>query len=106
MIITTYYTLKYDAEKDAYRVHSTEPPYCPLCGTLMSGYDTKHRKAIDGAGGVYWLILKRFRCPGCNSYHIQLPDRIQPYKQYEAAVIASPVDCCPAESSTIRRWKK
>lgn len=107
MIITNKYTLKYDPQRGAYRVHSTEPPYCPLCGFLMSGYDTRRRKAIDGTGAVYWLLLRRLRCPRCNSYHIELPACMLPYKHYEAAVVKDRehIDC-PAEGSTIKGCKK
>jgi hypothetical protein len=109
MIVTTQYILKYDRVKDAYRVQSAEPPYCPNCGFLMSGYDTKRRKAIDATGAVYWLLLRRLCCPVCKTYHIELPACLSPYKQYEAGVIQMAFDkrsSCPADNSTIRRWKK
>ena len=109
MIFTDKYTLEYDPRKDALRVHSTEAPLCPSCGFLMSGYDNRRRKAIDSTGAVYWLLVRRLRCTRCNSYHIELPSILAPFKQYEASVICCANEkqsSCPAESSTMRRWKK
>ncbi len=49
----------------------------------------------------------------CSRISHELPDMVVPYKRYESAVIsealnesADPEDsCCPAELSTIQRWK-
>ncbi len=48
----------------------------------------------------------------CRISH-ELPDLVVPYKRYESDVIADALDesgnpedgCCPAELSTIQRWK-
>lgn len=109
MIFTDNYTLEYDPRKGAHRVHSTEAPLCPSCGFLMSGYDNRRRKAIDSTGAVYWLLVRRLYCPKCKTHHTELPRSLVPFKQYEAAVIevaGSPQSSCPAEGSTIRRWKR
>jgi len=109
MIFTDKYTLEYDPRKDAHRVHSTEAPLCPSCGFLMSGDDNRRRKAIDSTGAVYWLLVRRLYCPKCKTHHTELPRSLVPFKQYEAAVIedaGSPQSSCPAEGSTIRRWKR
>lgn len=109
MIITDNYTLECEPQRKAYRVHSRTAPYCPRCGFLMSGYDNLRRKAIDSTGAVYWLLVRRLRCSRCNSYHIELPSILAPFKQYEESVICCANEkqsSCPAESSTMRRWKK
>lgn len=109
MITTDKYTLEYDTAAGAYRLNSQQAPYCPVCGYLMSGYDNRRRKAIDGSGAVYWLILRRLYCPRCKALHIELPNTLVPYKQYEAAVMdraEDPAGSCPADNATMRRWKK
>lgn len=100
MIITDNYTLEYEPQRKAYRVHSRTAPYCPRCGFLMSGYDNRRRKAIDSTGAVYWLLVRRLRCTRCNSYHIELPSILAPFKQYEASVI-----CCANENKAVALLK-
>lgn len=91
-------------------IHSQETPLCPVCGYLMSGYDKRRRSVIrdDGQKDIY--LLRRLRCPLCKSLHLEIPDCIEPQKHYAADIIAATisgiVSYCPADNSTIRRWKK
>ena len=38
------------------------------------------------------LIVRRFYCKHCHSYHNELPDCLVPYKHYETEVISSVLD--------------
>jgi len=109
MIIATRYTVDYDETRDAYKIRNMESPFCPDCGTLLSGYDTRRRHVIDGLGIVSWYLLRRLRCPSCQKLHLELPDFMQPKKHYETQLIKDALDgssdSCPADNSTIRRWK-
>jgi len=68
MIVTTSYKVEYDDVQNTYRIKSKMTPYCPDCGQLLSGYDTRARKAIDCAaaavgtytGTINFLIYTSF----------------------------------------------
>lgn len=49
------------------------------------------------------------RCETCGKLHMELPDCMQPYKQYETDAIQSEIDGVQenpsADESTLRRWK-
>ncbi len=82
---------------------------CPECNEIMSGYDSRRRKAIGGEGEPIIYKLHRARCLHCGTVHLLIPDFLKPYKHYTADVIDSAVldaSTCPAEDSSIRRWKK
>lgn len=110
MIVSRHYAITYDAERDAYAVQSSEEPRCPACGAVMHGHGIRRRHAIDSAGVPHWYLLRRWRCPACNSFHLELPDFMAPRRHYDAGTIRDVQhgggDCCPADDSTIRRWKK
>lgn len=110
MVTITDYTVEYNSQKDVYRIVSREILFCPLCGGKLSGYDTRRRHIVDYAGNTYWLLLKRYRCLKCKKLHVAAPSFIMPKKHYEATVIveakAGKVDFCPADNSTIRRWRR
>lgn len=111
MIITSHYALRYDEDQKAIRVLSYESPICPDCGGDLSGYDTRRRHAIDSAGRSRWYLCRRLRCRSCGKLHVELPDFMEPRRHYEAGVIeevraGDPEQTCPADDSTIRRWKK
>ncbi len=110
MIIATDYQIEIVAGSDWFRIKNRKPPLCPDCGSLCSGYDTRPRQLIDGLGVTHTFKLRRLRCPSCGTLHLELPDLMQPRKHYDAATIAraqaGDVDSCPAEDSTIRRWRK
>ncbi|WP_081741817.1 DUF6431 domain-containing protein [Ruminiclostridium josui] len=109
MIIATQYTIEYDEPRGAYRLRGQKAPLCPDCGLLLSGYDTRRRHVIDGTGVARWFLLRRLRCPSCGKLHLEAPDIMQPKKHYEAAliddVLAGRSESCPADDSTIRRWR-
>ena len=54
--------------------------------------------------------LQRLRCDRCQAVHLELPDFMAARKYYDRDTIQSAIldeaDNCPAEDSTIRRWKK
>ena len=103
MIIATDYQIEIVAGSGWFRIKNRKPPLC-------SGYDTRPRQLIDGLGVTHTFKLRRLRCPSCGTLHLELPDLMQPRKHYDAATIAraqaGDVDDCPAEDSTIRRWRK
>ncbi len=109
VIVVEDYIKEYDEIVGVYRIKGTRPPVCPDCGRIMSGYDTRRRHAIDATGAPMWFLLRRLLCPGCGKLHLELPDSLRPRKHYEAQVIddtvAGLLDCCPADDSTIRRWR-
>jgi len=85
-------------------------PYCPDCGQLLSGYDTRARKAIDCAGVAHWYSLRRLKCLDCNKLHLELPDFMMAHKHYNAQTIKDIIEnnseSCPADNSTIWRWRQ
>lgn len=106
--MTHDYSMEYDEARGLYVIRSVGASVCPSCGALMSGYDSRRRKAIDAAGVQRVYLLRRFRCPRCHELHLQLPDFMAPHRHYEAAVIRAVLDgrgqSCPAEDVTIWRW--
>jgi len=110
MIITEQYTLEKDDLRGCIRICSQVTPYCPDCGILLTGYDKRPRKVIDCAGVVQWYLLRRLRCNDCKKIHIEIPDFIIAYKQYNARTINDIVkgvsESCPADNSTIWRWRR
>lgn len=110
MIITHYYQIDFDCEKNLYIVKNKAAPMCPNCNVLLSGYDSRKRRVIGGDGQPYYFKIRRLLCPSCGHLHCEFPDVIAPGKHYSAEVIrqvrAGESDTCPAEDSTIRRWKR
>lgn len=109
VVLVTEYRLEYDARAREYKIRSTRSPLCPGCGCLLSGYDTRARKIIDSDGETYTFRLRRLRCPRCRALHLEIPDLIRPHKHYSAETIRQALQdgsSCPADDSTIRRWKK
>jgi len=102
----------YTVEKlpGAYRIRARDPPMCPACGVPLSGYDTRTRHVVDSSGKALTFQLRRLRCPACHKLHLELPDFIRAYKHYSAPVIQAVEEgdpaACPADDSTIRRWRK
>ena len=109
MIIAVNYTEEYDEKKDVYKIRNKEAPVCPDCGQLLSGYDTRRRHVVESSGAVRWFKLRRLKCTRCEKLHLELPDFMVPKKHYDARVIEDVLsgqsDSCPADDSTIRRWR-
>jgi hypothetical protein len=110
MIIATRYTLERGPDGKSYAIKNEEAPLCPDCGQLLSGYDRRRRHVIDSYSRVFWFQLRRLKCKPCNKLHTELPDFMVPNKHYEARIIDDVLSgrsyFCPADDSTIRRWKK
>lgn len=105
VIITRYIIIP---QGELWEVRSKEAVRCPRCQSIMSGYDRRCRKGIDGSGVVHVYQLHRAKCPQCHAVHLLLPDFLQKNKHYTADVISAAVEDpsrCPAEDSTIRRWR-
>jgi hypothetical protein len=110
MIIATRYTLECAKDRQSYMIKNMDAPLCPDCGQLLSGYDRRCRHVIDEYGRVFWFQLRRLKCKPCNKLHTELPDFMAPNKHYDARLIEDVIsgrsNFCPADDSTIRRWKK
>ena len=110
VIITHQYKIEKVEGADAFRIRSYNAPLCPTCGSLCLGYDTRSRRAFGGDGQATFYLLRRVRCPSCDVLHIELPDFTLPRKHYTAAVINAVLDgskeSCPAEASTMWRWRR
>ena len=110
MITATRYIVEQGKANGVYSIGNKDIPLCPDCGQKLSGYDSRLRHVIDGSGEVRWFLLRRLRCSTCRKIHLEIPDFIQPKKHYSAQlikeVLLNNVDICPADDSTIRRWKK
>ena len=74
---------------------------------------SRRRSLYKQDGSCLFLMVRRLRCRDCKKISHELPDIIVPYKHHESNSIAQALtedvpietDCCPAEASTINRWK-
>lgn len=76
-----------------YFVESSENSHlCPVCQGTLRYRDSRPRIRKKEGGVKERLMIRRFRCQNCRIYHNELPDRLVPYKHYEAKVIAGVLD--------------
>ena len=91
-------------------VKSKEQSFCPYCSEQFTVRDSKNRSVIRNSCKKETYRIRRLKYKHCHSIHNELPDFMQPNKHYEAAAIASVInersDDCPAENSTLNRWRK
>lgn len=110
MVKNKKYHITFIPAKGLYLVDSKEQHKCPGCGATLSGYDHRKRTAIGDDGYKRTYSLRRLRCPRCGQLHLELPDFLAPEKHYTALVVEAAkhgsTESCPADDSTIRRWKK
>lgn len=110
MIVTYEYQIEYDSKMSGYRIRSKRAALCPRCGQILSGYDTRRRTVIGSDGKPTLFLLRRLKCPSCHRLHLEIPDIIAPHKHYSAEVMRQALhdycSSCPADDSTIRRWKR
>ena len=92
------------------RKNFTNALSCPSCDSRLKVRDSRLRKVIDSSGNTLVFSLPRLFCQQCKKLHILLPDIIKPFKSYSRLVIdnarAGQIMDCPADDSTIRRWRK
>ena len=65
---------------------------CPICQAMLSYRDSRSRICKKEGGVKEQLIIRRFHCKNCHSYHNELPDCLVPYKHYETEVISGVLD--------------
>ena len=96
-------------------VESSENSHlCPVCQGTLRYRDSRPRIRKKEGGTRERMMIRRFRCQNCHSYHNELPDCLVPYKHYEAEVIAGVLDevICPNDLdsedypsfNTMLRW--
>ena len=74
-------------------VESSETTHiCPKCRGTLEYRDSRKRILKHEGGARDQLMIRRFRCCQCCSYHNELPDCLVPYKHYEAEVISGVID--------------
>ena len=61
---------------------------CPICQATLRYRDSRPRIRKKEGGLKDQLIIRRFYCKNCHSYHNELPDCLVPYKHYETEVIS------------------
>ncbi len=74
---------------------------------------SRRRVLYKQDGSCVFLMIRRLRCADCRRISHELPDMVIPYKHYESDTIESELSesgpaqekCCPAENSTMNRWK-
>lgn len=87
---------------------------CPICQAALTYRDSRTRIRKKEGGVKERLMIRRFHCKNCHSYHNELPDCLVPYKHYETEVISGVLDgvVLPDDSdsedypsfSTMLRW--
>jgi hypothetical protein len=110
MIIARRYITERADDTNTWRVKNLDAPFCPSCGSLCSGYDTRARSVAGEDGNVMLFRLRRLLCPVCGKLHTEVPAFMRPRKRYTAEVIDAVIDgrgeSCPADERTMRRWRR
>lgn len=108
MVIISRYEIIFNSRGE-YAAKSVNPSVCPICGGSLFVRDSRLRICIREDGHTVFYRIRRLRCKECAKIHTELPDCIMPFKRYGAACVENAVDghnICPAEESTVRRWKR
>lgn len=109
MIIVKEYSIR-EIPSGLKVVQGAKQGSCPDCGEPLNGYDRRQRSLIEDDGNIKIYLLRRLYCPRCERLHLEIPDIMQPQKHYASKVILQVMEgnkeSCPADDSTIRRWKK
>lgn len=86
------------------------PVICPICNYEVKIRDSKRRYIKDETGQKIPLNLKRYYCSRCNKLHTEIPDIIEPYKQYDSLTIekvkSGDISSFAGDDSTIRNWQR
>lgn len=109
MVTITDYTVLRTGK--GYRAVTMKNLNCPFCNGKLRVRDSRRRKVIMSDGKERIFLLRRLQCKACGSIHLEMLVLMTPYKHYARQVIicalfgGSLLDC-PAEESTIYRWRK
>lgn len=111
MIVLSQYSVSYDSRRELYLIRAlVDLPFCPSCSRQMRAFGYRRRRVIADDGVARFYELQRLRCDACRSVQLWIPSFIQPGKYYDVrtirAAISGSSEECPAEDSTIRRWKQ
>ncbi len=112
MVIIKHYSLECK-ENSVFFVKSREISHCPYCEGSFKVAGSRKRVLFRQDGTADRLMIRRLQCMECRRISHELPDLVVPYKRYESDVISDALDesadpedsCCPAELSTIQKWK-
>ena len=84
-------------------VESSENSHlCPVCQGILRYRDSRPRIRKKEGGVKERLMIRRFRCQNCHSYHNELPDCLVPYKHYESLGAAVPEEGI----SPLQEWNR
>ena len=92
MVIISDYSLVLKEEFVFFVESSVTTHMCPFCQATLSYRDSRPRIRKKEGGVKELLIIRRFHCKNCHSYHNELPDCLVPYKHYETEVISGVLD--------------
>lgn len=85
------------------------PISCPVCNAEMKVRGSKGRYIKTGGGDKLLFNLRQLNCPVCKKIHLEIPDLIQPFRQYEQATIVAvqsgDVADFAGDNSTVRYWQ-
>jgi uncharacterized protein YbaR (Trm112 family) len=109
MINISKYRLEVNKKGTRY-VISLEIVPCPLCHGVLKLKDFRLRIVRWADENTEFIIIRVLYCEQCDRSHRELPDFLTPNKHYAAEVIEAAIDDdktvgCPAETSTVNRWR-
>lgn len=111
MVIITRFQLARKYSCKFFSVVSEETVPCPCCLGGLRCIGSRLRSCLDEVGTKMILSIRRLRCLGCRKIHHELPDRLVPYKRYEAKVLElahiGNLDAMIEPAlSTVNRWRQ
>lgn len=78
MIIISDYTLVLKEDIGVFVESSENSHLCPVCQGMLRYRDSRPSIRKKEGGTKEHLIIRRFRCQDCHSYHNELPDCLVP----------------------------
>ena len=111
MVIITRFQLARKYSGKFFSVVSKEVIPCPCCQGNLRCIGSRLRGCLDEVGAKMVLSIRRSRCLGCSKIHHELPDKLVPYKRYEAKVLELVHDrnldaAIEPALSTVNRWRQ
>ncbi|MCD7883633.1 MAG: DUF6431 domain-containing protein [Lachnospiraceae bacterium] len=100
MIIISEYDFEQKPDTNFFYVRSRTASSCPFCSGKLKPIGSRHRKLRQHDGSGIILIIRRLRCLKCLCVHHELPDRIVPYKRYDAETVEQVITTVGASSGT------